>query len=119
MNDKQLDKWIAEKVMGYGTAGTHCCLGIWARVIEKDKVSDYFDWHPTESISDAFRVVEKMKELQPNWYFELLWWPEGGATFTIFESAEGHIVFACEEADTEPMAICLAVKKAIEDIEDE
>lgn len=109
MTNRELDEWIAENVMGWKES-KHAHWWIFPEGGQRDRL-----WFkPTELISDAVQVVDKMKKLYPDWYFELLWFPEGGITFTIFESAEGHIIHACEEADTESLAICLAANKVIE-----
>lgn len=109
MSNKEFDKWVAENIMGYETAGTHSCLGIWARIIRKDSRSNYFDWHPTESISDAFQIVEKMRVTHFKW-FEMAHRPAGYICNFVGDPKY------TEFAETAPLAICLAAKKAIEDI---
>ena len=116
--NEKLRVWVAVHVMGYRTTGIHCCLGIWAKVIKKDKQSDYFAWHPTESISDTFQMVEKMMQKYPDWFFTLDVFGDNykakEIVATFQESAEGYIIHACQGAETAPLAICLAAKEAVE-----
>ena len=103
MTDKDLDGWIALKIMGWRRATNHWVKG--------NKLQYAFDsWHPTESISDAFQVVEKMRTTHFKW-FEMAHRPNG---FTCnFSGDPRHTVFT----ETAPLAICLAAKKAIEGVE--
>ena len=109
---KDLDKWLALNVMG------------WTIIDElhiKDNNGNYvFDgspWHPTESISDAFQVVEKMESL--GYAFILnsgINIPSGKKFILTGFVGDGNKKF-CTEEKTIPLAICLAAKKAVEGVE--
>lgn len=124
MTNQELDIFIAEKVMG------------WTEIKEEKmpfgkkapigKMPNYPTakaryWLPkyTESISDAFQVVDKVMEKFPDWFFTLdvfgkNYGDKREVVATFQESAEGYIIYACEGAKTKELAICLAAKKAIE-----
>ena len=115
MTDKDLDGWIALKIMGWRRATNHWVKG--------NKLQYAFDsWHPTESISDAFQVVEKMRE--DDFWFSMSY-KEGIAPD--FKGPGYMVRFRCVRgatrgdhigyAETAPLAICLAAKKAIEGVE--
>ena len=104
MTNKELDKWIAENVMGWRNSkqgfywifpgGGQKCI-----------------FNPTESISDAFQVVEKMFELRG--YLSSV--SKQGINNYFCEFFENGGVGAWEvQAKTAPIAICLTAKKAIE-----
>lgn len=116
-----LDKWIAENIMGWhlekGLISNE--LDMWA----DEKGShicgiDLMEWNPTESISDAFRVVDKMLFLHRQWLFE----------YKEFRKSVGVDTGRCrarfrytdcgepewELAHIRPLAICLAAKAVIE-----
>lgn len=123
MTNKELDKWLAENVMGwfvYNMPGIeHPDLqwygdkygeGLIEDVISENLYRRVKDWHPTESISDAFQVVEKMMEKLL--YFDI-------QIDSVVSSRNPHsfsCIVKCYKigADTLPLAICLAAKKAIE-----
>ena len=108
MKNRELDKWLAENVMGW--VGKHGRPNFFLAL-----------WHPTEFISDAFQVVEKMMEKFPDWFFTLDVFGKNyhGDRFvaTFQESAKAYIAYSCASGKTAPLAICLAAKEAIEGIE--
>lgn len=104
MENRKLDKWLAENVMGWKYADP-----LW--VDEKGNFQHYGDdfaasvkycdrWQPTTSISDAFQVVEKMKET---------WTPSEKERFLKILEPISKDFFLITAKD-----ICLAAKKAIE-----
>jgi len=105
MTNKELDKWLAENVMGWTYREYR---GVWCR----DEHGRFFEeagvnWAPTESISDAFQVAEKM--LSKGYVFSLdidrkIW------TAEFVDRKDIYYV----DANTAPLAISLAAKKAME-----
>ena len=109
MNNRELDKWIDENIFG-------------------KRIGRPFYIVPryTESISDAFQVVEKMMEKFPDWFCTIDIFSQnynkedkgkGHCVVTFQESAEGYTIYSCEQAETIPLAICLAAKKAFKEVE--
>ena len=118
MTNKDLDKWIAEHIMGWkkekkhGTPPYGICWWVDSSFAYKwiKPVQGWGKWHPTESISDAFQVVEKMRTTHFKW-FEMTHRPNG--FICNFSGDPRHTEFA----ETAPLAICLAAKKAVEEME--
>ena len=116
MSNRELDRWIAENVMGwniretdydYGQLHSHgTSIYYWCEGIEK-RVREGC-WQPTESISDAFQVVEKMNDC-----LHLSEHGKDGIWAAMF-CTYGH---EWVSGETAPLAICLAAKKAIEGVE--
>lgn len=116
MTNKELDKWIAENVMGwkrekrYGTPP----YGIFYWVDESlsykwiRPVDGWESWHPTTSISDAFMVVEKMRG--KCYFFECIGYSDGWRV-RVRRSGQG---FVNELNKSLPLCLCLAAKKAVE-----
>ena len=125
MTNKNLDKcmaeimgWVYEQGSPYRGTRAMWCLPITdeARCGLGQAFVD--EWHPPESISDAFQVVEKM--IEKGFAFQLFCnmgtdshivdnWVS--AFFKPFGSGLDAI------AETIPLSICLAAKKAIEGVE--
>ncbi len=99
-----LDRWLAERVMGWTKRILVDPIG-WECRTESNKVGKMENgWHPTESISDAFRVVEKMESC-----LHLKQHGKTGRWSAMFcDCMDGYI-----EAETTSLAICLAARKAI------
>ncbi len=111
MQNKEMDKWIAENVMGW-VAQSHGCVtdaDTWFMYHDANDrpTMDCSKWHPTESISDAFQVVEKMRVTHFKW-FEMAHRPNGYTCNFVGDPKY------TEFAETAPLAICLAAKKALE-----
>ncbi len=125
MKNKELDKWIAENIMG------------WKQIEGEEAISE-FEKQPqitdqqfhrkciwvkggqrmacegcgnlpsyTESISDTFQVVEIMRTTHFKW-FEMAHRPNGYICNFVGDPKY------TEFAETAPLAICLAAKKALE-----
>lgn len=131
---RKLDVFLAEHIMGwekekkYGTPPYGICWWVDSSFAYKwiKPAQGWGKWHPTESISDAFQVVEKMMERFPDWFCTVDIFGQnynkqdkgkGHCVVTFQESAEGYIIYSCEQAETAPLAICLAAKKAVEETE--
>jgi len=111
-----LDRWIAENVMGWYFRGTYYKTSPESKFIEQ--WTDH--WHPTTDIAQAFEVVEKMREndfwfslsykterindrtheLDPGWY----------ARFRCVSGGARKDGYA--DAETPALAICKAAKAA-------
>ena len=104
MTNRNLDVWIHMNIFKRSVPADH------------DINNRHCDCVPryTESISDAFQVVEKMKE--GGWFF-ILWndsitnWAAG------FDKDILQAEFNSVLEETIPLAICLAAKAAIEGVE--
>lgn len=116
MENRELDKWLAENVMGWIT---RCDLEghFWNPNLFPHSPS--IEFNPTTSISDAFQVVEKMYE--NDFWFSCTYKQEHG----ISSGKEGYFSkFRCVRGATRgehegyskklPESISLAAKKAIE-----
>lgn len=111
MNLREIDRLVAEKVMGWIPQreiqdrilyvlqdGTHVALG----------------WNPTVNISDAWQVVEKLRETSVFSLHDA--WDEGDNKIFCadFEYNDGyHVVNHYEYAKSAPLAICLAALKSV------
>jgi len=100
-----IDLLIAQKIMGWSVATFY---GI--PVLSKPDGITIGQWSPSTSISDAWDVVEHMRNSDARWDFNLC-----NATFD-----DGWVaVFRYREhtgrAATAPMAICLAALSTLED----
>lgn len=106
---RELDALVAEKVMGWklsnATDGTEYwdngkfCGGIWPK-----------EWNPSTNIADAWNVVEKMKS--KDYLFSLKNIVKGTFTFSLTDWGGNCSTYAAE-AETAPLAICLAALKAV------
>lgn len=120
MTNQELNNWIAENIMewhivGYGDKNMGCGFHEYTKYAWYDNGAfkvPIHKWHPTESDSDAFRIVDKMNEkgfalqlfctmgadshLVDNWT---------AAFFKPFKPGFESI------AKVRPLAICLAAQK--------
>lgn len=107
MTNEEINRAIAEKVMGWILVSTRVC-DHW----EDEKGVHrglYSDWYPTERIDHAWQVVEKLKTkykvmVGTMWEKEEDWW---------CELDDGQKIYA--NADTAPLAICLAALEAVKE----
>ena len=107
----ELDKWLAEKVMGWTVNTMDSGFTVW----RDDKINTYslLGWHPTENIKQAFECVDKM--MQDGYWLRLTY-------RTIYTTTNGtwEALFRCipgssrpdriDYADTPELAICHAIK---------
>jgi len=123
MDNRDIDRQVAEKVMGWKTERTP----IWNDVshfLENDNcwITGNFpipvkDWHPSTSWNDAWQVIEKMRE-KSLWLS--LWQipsknPEWNARFSFGGMYSGNRIWGEGYHLTAPLAICKAALKAIGD----
>lgn len=105
-NYREIDRLIAEKVMGWEVPYEYDDIGIMAYTAERGG----FAFSPTTNIADAWQVLEKFKR--------------EGYLFTIKNTVGGNYCFSltdwndmCDtftgEAKTATLAICLAALKAV------
>ena len=107
MSNRDLDKWLAENVMGW--VDDHIDKeGDW-----RDEYDEYTgftvkDWHPTESKPDAIMVVEKMRS--EGYLVELKGYSDGWRVWINSPAAGGYGEFNSSLS----LAICLAARRAFE-----
>jgi Phage ABA sandwich domain len=92
MNLREIDRLVAEKVMGW-EAGKYA----------------YGSWFPTTNIADAWKVVEKLSKDG----FEFQVWREKNGKYNVEFAKDFFYVFGFAESETAPLAICLAALKAV------
>lgn len=120
MNNKEIDRLIAENVMGWvqGTCNGDPMLipPEYLKTIDELKFvlqpsEDYYltSFHPTTDIRDAWEVVEKMK---PN-IFNLKWSEYRDRSEEWECSFTTHHSTISVYSNTSPRAICLAALKAV------
>jgi len=108
-----IDREIAEKVMGYCERPVHG-IGWWHQAEENRWSVAQYSWHPSTDIKQSFEVVEKMRER--GWLLDKLtnicvrkhYWQASFWKAVVWENTYGN-------ADTPAMAVCLAALKAMED----
>jgi hypothetical protein len=119
-----IDKEIAEKVMEWKEDcdpephHPHYYLGTDGKIIAtiKHRPYEWFEWHPSTDIKQAFEVVEKMREMGWEFYLEdpdrnnekKGWYAE----FLHHKSYDRNYGWS-DDADTPAMAICKAALTAI------
>lgn len=113
MGNKELSAWLAKHVMGW-TKGRFCYY-IGKPHPDKKPKAIIDDWHPPESILDAFQVVEKMIEKG----FAIQLFCEMGQDMHLVDDWVASFFKVFKQgyegiAETAALAICLAAKKAIE-----
>ncbi len=109
MENLEIDRQIAEKVMGWKVeeGSVPCWIMMW---VGTDRYIPFRSFSPSTNIAHAFEVVEKLQKLYPDLYMSL-----------IFPRVIKRIHYGFRtgsqvwEADTPAMAICLAALKAIND----
>lgn len=111
MENKNIDKLVCEKVLGfkyhspsiYEPTGTFC-----AEYYIDSEGKTYYDFSPSESMQDVWFIIEKLKQ-DEQYYFIL----QNGdyydyeCTFRDYFTKEEFIA----EDDSAPMAICLSALK--------
>jgi hypothetical protein len=102
MNNREIDKLIAEKIMkvpcflsqfGHGEV-------LWAEFEGQDSVV----FHPTSNMRDAWMVVEKLGEVNIDFANDLT---------EVWIYTEGPTLIGHHEDKSAPMAICLAALKSV------
>ena len=119
---EDIDREVAEKVMGWNPnedGDWDTPDGHWCGYYEHE-------WHPSTSISDAWQVVEKLNKqgivislMDQHGYDEeknnYRMWRVGFMDEKAHEQNKSReqVWFEVEEADTAPLAICMAALKAV------
>ena len=104
------DAMVAEKVMGWLPHFRNSAFYVKAEFAGKicDRIEkSVLDWHPTTDISQAFRVVERMRNVLGDKFLFTLFSHKDGYGCTFSDGAYDVI------ADTPAMAICEASLAAI------
>ncbi|GAB7387388.1 hypothetical protein BSNK01_12240 [Bacillaceae bacterium] len=109
---RELDALVAEKVMGW----TYRKLptldeGAWV-IEEKEPVIWESRWKPSIRIKDAWLVVEKMIDSGFDLHLDADW-KNGVYYYCEFSNLIGGLGVFGHEAETAPLAICLAALKAV------
>ncbi|MFS0643867.1 BC1872 family protein [Siminovitchia sp. 179-K 8D1 HS] len=110
-NLREIDRLIAEKVMGWDTEEFKniCIIRAYA---EDEVISIPDDFCPSEDIKDAWVVVENLK--REGTYLVVC--PEKekyAVNVWVDDGKDRCIPYTSVEADTAPMAICLVALKAV------
>jgi len=115
MNLREIDRLVAEKVMGWKVSKGRSGLE-WYEANENGKfefIRSVTDFEPSTDIRDAWQVVEKMREGK---IFSLCdAWDENDEPifYANFQYNDGyHVVNYDAYAETAPLAICLAALEA-------
>ena len=101
----ELDKFMAEKVMGWEE------LGFSWKDSEHNVKCDILDWHPTKDPGQAMRCAEKLSK-DNTWRVEIDIVPHGFAV-NIAEKTYGENYLSSRFGDELPLAICEAIVSAI------
>ena len=107
MDSHEIDRLVAEKVMGWEVPYEYDDIGIMAYTIEKGA----FAFSPTNKIADAWQVIEKLQK--DDWHIELYNENEKWC-FDLTKYNEFMFVdrFYRTSAEDASLAICLAALKA-------
>ena len=121
MTNKELDRWIAEKVMEweatypdrfsgdhFSAHGDQFRYGL-AKAKYPNGLEEH-EWTPTTSISQAFEVVEKMRELGWGFVLHSSYLPSGTHVRFWYYLKEYE---SKAHAETPALAICKAVYEAV------
>ena len=111
MDNRELDKFLAEKVMGW-LADHYDKEGDWRTGHDEYTGYTINAWHPTTSISDAFQVVEKMESMTNYGGFYLA--HEGEKWVASIDCYDDGVAEYDGIALTKELAICTAVYKCME-----
>lgn len=119
LTDRELDAQIAEKVMGWrkkiGDDPVFQGVELWSEDESIGSARPCVYWHPTESISDAMEVIEKMSTTTKEyWTLEVF----STGTRAVFDYEGGRDLSWTPgehvgEAESLPRAICLAALAAL------
>jgi len=110
MTNREIDRAVAEKVMGMGNGKSYVIIPDYAGnpTVTSDTGDYMIEWNPSTDISAAWEVVEKMQE--SGWMSIICTAPEGhAAAFTRSHSLKGNEPYQKNAAK----AICLAALKAV------
>ena len=114
---RELDALVAEKVMGWENAGINSHHGTDVWKCGNHLVGGFSTWHeysfsPSASISDAWKVVDKMHQLG------FFWWMAshegGGMSAHVRRTIDSHTIGNGYHASCMAHSICLAALGALE-----
>lgn len=122
MNSREIDRLVAEKVMGWKLKKRWPDILVWENIEGEDRAADeaterysvFEGFRPSTDISDAWEVVEKMK-IKTAFSIRDVWDENDNPAYLAnFSSYDGtreidHTAYA----ETAPLAICLAALKAV------
>jgi Phage ABA sandwich domain len=116
MNLREIDRLIAEKVMGWKIYADSAGYKFWS-INEDDSsriICSVTSFEPSTDIRDAWLVVEKLRETKIFSLYDA-WDGDDNKIFcAVFEYNDTyHVVDYKGYADTAPLAICLAALKAV------
>ncbi|MED5050605.1 hypothetical protein P9850_01810 [Anoxybacillus rupiensis] len=129
MNLREIDRLVAEKVMGwepvYDDGDLVSFVTEFGTLFFSD--DDECEWSPTIDIADAWKVVEKLRESKKFTLHDVLDKNDNKVYYAQFHWIEmRYVEYVGAHANTAPLAICLAALKAVgfevghvEDIEGE
>lgn len=107
-----IDYEVAEKIMEwkfqpeeYGV----CVEPLW--ILPNDHYRTILEWNPSTNISDAWLVVEKMRELD---YEYSIWWARNTHQVEFYPKRE-EIKYTGKDKKSLSLAICKAALKALEE----
>ena len=122
---KDLDKWIAENVMGWHSEFYNLCyeekndhsLDNWTDCGGRNVISVLY-WQATQDIKQAFECLNTWKKAGSKRYYRICGLEGGGYEVNLFEDGIGKVSkhslqneIATEYSGELPLAICLAIKK--------
>jgi YHS domain-containing protein len=111
---REMDALVAEKVMGWyrGTQGLYYFCeehGSERWITDDPQYADRKHWRPSEDISAAWEVVEKLTSIGA---FGTIYFSSNKVSVT-FITKESNIPYLHSVAPTAPLAICRAALKAV------
>lgn len=110
MDLRKIDSLIAEKVMGWGLKELNVCS---AWIDNQNGWCLKQLWNPSRDMRDAWKVVKKLNEIFTVDVQDTL---NDGASCCLYEfqeETESLIPYSATEAETAPLAICLAALKSV------
>jgi hypothetical protein len=122
---RELDTLVAEKVMGWIPKKRWPDLLVWENIEGEDRAADeaterysvYEGFRPSTDISDAWEVVEKLGIIPNSFYIGYKTDKNGKKIYRAFFQKENPITTLIHtyeaDAETAPLAICLAALEAV------
>ena len=108
MNLREIDRLVAEKVMDWVQGEYAKDKWYYKKNGQIHGMAKFVkDWNPSTNIADAWQVAEKL--MKNGLFFNVLKWIDGDFVARF----ENHKVSVKAEAETAPLAICLAALKSV------
>jgi hypothetical protein len=114
--DRELDALVAEKVMGWVAEVGLNDRAYWVNKNDQRRyfVEGWDHWNPSERISHAWQVVEKMKQDNPEWFIDVKWHAfDKKWSVVITDMHVGYNNVLRAYGRTAPLAICRAALLAV------